>query len=223
MAWELGNEPRAFSDENIPAFIGFLQQTASYIHSVDTNHLVTTGTEGFHGCRRNWALFDTIHKDENIDYLTMHIWPLNWGWLDRNNIEGTLDLCIENAAGYMTEHIEKAKELNKPIVLEEFGFPRDGFSFNTEATTKARDNYFGAAFNRIYENMQEEGPLAGANFWTFSGIGIPSANNTDHFWKPGDDIIGDPPQEEQGLNSIFATDSTMKIIKQFNRLLGRID
>ncbi|MBN1924947.1 MAG: hypothetical protein JW798_03860 [Prolixibacteraceae bacterium] len=222
MAWELGNEPRAFSDENIPAFIDFLHKTALLIHTIDTNHLVTTGTEGYHGCRKNWALFDTIHQNKNIDYLTMHIWPLNWGWLDRNDIEGTLDLSIKNCADYMLEHIEKAREFNKPIVFEEFGFPRDGFSFKPDSPTKARDKYFSAAFNIIYENSLGNGPLAGSNFWSFSGIGLPSYKNPDHLWKPGDDIIGDPPQEEQGLNSVFAGDSTMQIIKHYNSLMGRI-
>jgi mannan endo-1,4-beta-mannosidase len=222
MAWELGNEPRAFSDENIPAFIEFLHQTASFIQATDTNHLVTTGTEGYHGCRRNWQLFDTIHNSENIDYLTMHVWPLNWGWLDVNNMNGTLGLCINNTLDYMDQHITKAKKFNKPIVYEEFGFPRDGFSFSHDAPTTARDRYYNAAFDLIYKNAQGNGPLAGANFWTFSGTGRPSKNDDDHFWEPGEDIIGDPPQEEQGLNSVFPTDSTMNVIKHYNQLLGRI-
>jgi mannan endo-1,4-beta-mannosidase len=31
-------------------------------------------------------LFERIHADPNIDYLVMHIWPKNWGWLDVSDI-----------------------------------------------------------------------------------------------------------------------------------------
>ncbi|HAF82934.1 MAG TPA: beta-mannosidase, partial [Bacteroides uniformis] len=39
------------------------------------------------------------------------------------------------------------------------------------------------------------------------------------FWEKGDDYTGDPAQEQQGLNSVFATDSTIEIIKAENRKL----
>jgi mannan endo-1,4-beta-mannosidase len=32
------------------------------------------------------------------------------------------------------------------------------------------------------------------------------------FWKAGDDYMGDPPMEEQGLNTVFDGDSTWKVI-----------
>ena len=34
------------------------------------------------------------------------------------------------------------------------------------------------------------------------------------FWQRGDDYMGDPGQEEQGLNSVYATDSTINMIKE---------
>ena len=35
-------------------------------------------------------------------------------------------------------------------------------------------------------------------------------------WRPGDDFTGDPPQEPQGRNSVFATDaSTLEILKTY--------
>jgi mannan endo-1,4-beta-mannosidase len=57
--------------------------------------------------------------------------------------------------------------------------------------------------------------LAGCNFWTFSGIGRPIPGQT--YWKKGDEYLGDPPVEEQGLNSVFDTDtSTILLIKKYN-------
>ena len=46
----------------------------------------------------------------------------------------------------------------------------------------------------------------------------------DHvFWEKGDDYTGDPAQEQQGLNSVFATDSTIGIIRAENRELGFLE
>jgi mannan endo-1,4-beta-mannosidase len=60
--------------------------------------------------------------------------------------------------------------------------------------------------------------LQGANFWGFGGEG--RAITADGKWNPGDPLTTDPPQEPQGLNSVFSTDkSTLKIVKNYNKLL----
>lgn len=82
MTWEIGNEPRAFSQENLPILNAWISETAAFIKQLDPNHLVTTGTEGKHGCEESIHYFELIHSDPNIDYLTMHIWPKNWSWLN---------------------------------------------------------------------------------------------------------------------------------------------
>jgi len=99
-------------------------------------------------------------------------------------------------------------------VLEEFGLPRDAQSFNPTSTTTSRDQYYQAVFNEWKRSMKTNGPIAGCNFWAFGGTARPIAGQT--FWKEGDDFMGDPPQEEQGLNAVFSTDnSTWKIIQDF--------
>ena len=42
------------------------------------------------------------------------------------------------------------------------------------------------------------------------------------YWKPGDDYLGDPPVEEQGLNSVFDSDSTVSLIERYNKMLNEI-
>ena len=220
MAWEIGNEPRAFSNDNKPLLLEFVKETSELIKSLDPNHLVTTGTEGIWGCEGDPSLFKAIHAPQSVDYLTMHIWPYNWRWLNPADIEGTIDTCLYLAGKYMDEHIAYADSLNKPIVFEEFGLPRDNFSFSSASPTTARDKYYDFSFSKVYENAKNNGKLAGANFWTFSGTGKANLNNENHFWKKGDDIIGDPPQEEQGLNSVFYNDSTMIIVKKYNNKIS---
>ncbi len=218
MTWEIGNEPRAFSTENIPAFEEWLQDVSALIKSLDKNHLVTTGTEGQHGCEESLEVFEKIHADKNIDYLTMHIWPKNWGWLDVKDIKGTLDVSIKNTNTYINDHINVAERLNKPLVLEEFGLPRDFHGYSPEETTFCRDRYFQNAFEQVIDNARQNGVLAGCNFWTYSGEGRPVKDQI--YWKEGDDYLGDPPVEEQGLNSVFDTDSTVSLVYSYNITLS---
>lgn len=75
MSWQIGNEPRVFSDAAKPAFTKWIKEAAALIKSLDSNHLVSIGSEGIWGCEMDSALFEEIHADKNIDYLTMHIWP----------------------------------------------------------------------------------------------------------------------------------------------------
>ena len=222
MAWEIGNEPRAFSEENKPLLLQLVKETSALIKSIDHNHLVTTGTEGKWGCEGDMELCKAMHQLPTVDYLTMHIWPYNWNWLDPKNVSGTIDECIKKAGEYMDEHIAAAKELGKPVVFEEFGLPRDGFSFDPSSTTSARDKYFAYSFSKVLKNAKKNGYLAGANFWSYSGNGRPDHNNIDHLWKPGDDIIGDPPQEEQGLNSVFDSDQTMNVVAEYNSKIEKV-
>ncbi|MDZ7634767.1 MAG: hypothetical protein U5L72_10255 [Bacteroidales bacterium] len=121
----------------------------SLLQELDENHLVTTGTEGQWGCEQSMDLFERIHADPNIDYLTMHIWPKNWGWLDIKDIPGTVTSSIEKTNKYMNDHLVVAERLRKPIVLEEFGLPRDQHGFSAEEPTTSRDLYYRNAFGQV--------------------------------------------------------------------------
>lgn len=221
MSWEIGNEPRAFSDDNIPAFEEMIRGVAALIKELDHNHLLTTGTEGEWGCENRMELFQRIHSNPDIDYLTMHIWPKNWSWLDISDIGGSLNKATENTDTYIRDHLKVAGELHEPLVLEEFGLPRDHHGFSPAETTEFRDTYFTHIFDLVLSNAASGGFLAGCNFWAYAGEGRPSGDTV--YWKVGDDYLGDPPQEEQGLNSVFDTDSTIEIISDFNaRLKAKI-
>jgi len=220
-SWQIGNEPRAFSDENKPLFVAWLKDISAYIKSLDKNHLVSIGSEGQWGCEKDMALFEKIHADKNIDYLTMHIWPKNWSWLDVKNLPGTLQKSIDSTAVYMNNHMAIARKLSKPVVLEEFGFPRDHHEYNLKDSTSLRDAYYTSVFKKILVSSKQNDVLAGCNFWAWGGFGRPQGQHI--FWQKGDNYLGDPAQEEQGLNSVFDTDETVKIIKNFSdRINGKI-
>lgn len=217
MSWQIGNEPRAFSDENKEPFARWMADVAAQIKSLDPNHMVSSGSEGAWGCEMDMNLFEKIHADPNINYLNIHIWPYNWSWVKADSLKELLPRAKENTKKYIDDHMVIARKYSKPIVLEEFGFPRDGFSFSKEAPTTARDEYYRYVFDLIRQDRESGGLFAGCNFWAWGGF---AGQNPDHvFWEKGDDYTGDPAQEQQGLNSVFATDSTIEIIKAENREL----
>ncbi|MDR0834154.1 MAG: cellulase family glycosylhydrolase [Candidatus Symbiothrix sp.] len=213
MSWQVGNEPRVFSDEGKPAFIHWLKEATALIRSLDQNHLISLGNEGTKGTEEDMTLYETIHQDTNVDYLTIHIWPKNWSWIDITKLTESVDTAIVLTNDYIQSHLAIAEKLNKPLVIEEFGYPRDNHNYTLDDPTTARDKFYSNIFQQVVQSAQENGQLAGCNFWTWGGFGRP----THEFWQPWDDYVGDPSQEEQGLNSVFDTDATIKRIKQYNK------
>jgi len=207
MSWQISNEPRSFSDEGLPAFEQFLLTTARIIKGIDKNHLVSTGSEGLVGFQLKLDWWTKLHAAPEIDYANIHLWPCTWRWVTRENVFTAVATACEESRKYIEQHYNAIKAYGKPLVLEEFGYHRDEFSFTPGSSTKARDEYY--AF--ILGIMCEKKMLAGCNFWAWSGDARPK----NLWWKEWDDYCGDPAQEEQGLYSVFSNDrSTLKLIKK---------
>ncbi|WP_404338401.1 mannanase [Sphingomonas sp. MMS12-HWE2-04] len=218
MAWQLANEPRPGGREavvarRLPAFYRWTQGTAKLIKSLDRNHLVSTGNEGLKGSGERADIYRTAHAFPEIDYCTAHIWPLNWSWIDAKDIAGTHAAGTAKVAEYLTQHIALAKELGKPLVIEEFGYPRDGGGYDPEASTHFRDLYYGQIYDAVLTSARTGGPVAGSNFWAWNGEG--RAVHGDHRFRKGDTAwLGDPPHEPQGWYGVFDSDaSTRALIK----------
>lgn len=217
MSWELANEPRPGSDpdggEQYAEFKEWLASTSEKIHALDANHLVTTGSEGAMGTSRHMEWFEESHAAAGIDYLTFHLWPKNWSWYDAKNPDATFSSALVKTKAYILQHIEVAKRLNKPIVLEEFGLERDGGSFSPDASTHYRDEFLKEIFQLVEQQVKIGAPIVGSNFWAWGGFG--RAQSADYIWQPGDPFMGDPPQEPQGLNSVLDTDvNTLNILAE---------
>jgi mannan endo-1,4-beta-mannosidase len=197
----------------IPQYIAWTKATAEYIKKLDSNHLVTTGCEGAIGVE-NMEVFESIHRLEAIDYTTIHIWPKNWGWFSDTSIGKSIDSVIQKSNSYIDLHAKASKKINKPMVIEEFGLPRDLHAYKTEATILLRNRYYASVFNHWATSAKNMGIIAGFNFWAYGGLGKPGG--VTPFFQKGDDLLGDPPQEEQGLNSVFNADSaTWNMLDRF--------
>jgi mannan endo-1,4-beta-mannosidase len=209
MAWEIMNEPRPMMPAATPAFEQWMQHVSALVKSLDKNHLLTTGSEGDIATDNDMAVYERVHADKNIDYLTIHIWPKNWSWFKDTSIVAGFDNVKAKTQAYAGKHIPVAAKLNKPLVIEEFGLPRDKQSFDINSTTHSRDLYYQYIFNIVKNNMG----IAGCNFWAFGGLARPIPGQI--FWKDSNEFMGDPGGEEQGLNSVFDIDaSTWRIIVQ---------
>lgn len=202
-AWELANEPRRY-----PA--AWIDDTASYIKSVDGQHLVTTGSEGLAGAEDwlpGWQDRDFIptHDGPDIDYATCHIWPQNWGWYDPE-MPSTYTAAESNARAYLAAHLTDAEtQLDKPLVLEEFGLARDYAAplydiHDPDATTTNRNRFYAALFADIETSACSTGAAAGQCFWVWAGEARPG--DTTPQW------MGDPPHETPGWYSVYDTDGT---------------
>ena len=221
MAWEVANEPRIWNVENEKAFTNWLNEVASTIKSIDKNHLLTTGSEGKAGSNDDIAAFERTHNNPNIDYLTMHIWPKNWGWYNINDEKNSTEVAIKKTNDYIDEHIKVAQNLKKPLVLEEFGFPREKESLDKKASVENRNHYYEFVFEKMKTSIKAGLPFSALNFWGYGGLGKNNPENGK--WNLGDDYTTDPPQEPQGLNSVFSTDkTTLDLIKKYNNQLKNL-
>lgn len=210
MSWQLCNEPRPFGKPEVPNFVKWVKETAALIKSIDPNHLVSTGSEGVIGCNVNEELCTTVHNDRNIDYMTVHIWPANWQWASKDRLFEALPNVYNKTTEYLAQHDRIAFNINKPYVVEEFGYPRDNNFHGAGSPTVTRDAFYAFVFSKVNESRKNGGPMAGCNFWGWGGSGRP----TNETWSMGADYLCDPPHEPQGWYSVFDNDaSTLQLIR----------
>lgn len=119
-AWELANEPRC-NGCDLDVLSKWVADSAAYVKSLDAEHMVTTGEEGF-GLAGDGSYpyqfgeggdFNATCADPNVDFCTYHLYPKSWG--TDANAEQWGNEWIEN-------HAKVCEALGKPCVLEEFGF-----------------------------------------------------------------------------------------------------
>lgn len=217
MSWQLANEPRpgGSPEDAAPKLAGFYEWvhgTAKLIKSIDRNHLVSTGSEGLKGTVESADIFLKEHGFPEIDYTTAHIWPLNWSWVDAKNLAGTNEAGMAKVREYIDQHTGYARQLGKPLVIEEFGFPRDGGGYDVESATSYKDAYYKTIYDAVENSVRTGGPVQGSNFWAWNGEG--RAAHGDHKYKHGDPFVGDPPHEPQGWYGVFDSDAGTKAVIQ---------
>jgi mannan endo-1,4-beta-mannosidase len=127
MTWELANEPRCLSagvyprssDCTTQTLIDWAEEMSTFIKSIDGNHLVSAGDEGFYCIpgAEHWTEncsegVDTLAfaRLKNIDLMSLHLYPDHWG------------TDADWGTQWIVRHIADAKRIRKPVVLGEFGW-----------------------------------------------------------------------------------------------------
>jgi len=186
LAWELANEPRAQSDSSGDTLNDWIVEMSAYIKSVDPNHLVTTGEEGFYDegsgpWYRNGSQgtdFIRNHQIPDIDFCTVHVYPDYWGF----------DYAASMA--WVEEHIDDAHQIiGKPVILEEFGKYRDftppvpdpPVPTGGTGHTGTRDTFYSGFFGAVYSK-----DAAGSCFWILYNDAYPDYDGFGVYY-PGDD------------------------------------
>lgn len=174
MAWELMNEPRCTSDPSGRTIQAWIMEMAPYVKSMDRNHLLEAGLEGFYGQSSpqrkslNPSLdigtdFIANNRIPGIDFATVHSYPDQW--LSSSNDESQLSF-LNN---WLDTHIHDAQHiLRKPILLAEFGKSSKDSGFNTFQ----RDQMFNTVFYKVYASAKSGGAAAGGLFWQLLAPGM---------------------------------------------------
>lgn len=128
MLWELANEPRS-SDPSGFIVNNWIEEISGFIKSVDINHLLGTGEEGF-DVNSNlpinisdyppWMFdgssgisFSQNIGLHNIDVASVHLYPESW------------NLDYSKSTKWISDHLTLSKYKNKPLIIGEVGVRSD--------------------------------------------------------------------------------------------------
>ncbi|XVE82583.1 hypothetical protein DITRI_Ditri16bG0017300 [Diplodiscus trichospermus] len=223
MAWELMNEPRCSSDSSGRTVQAWIMEMASHVKSIDRNHLLEVGLEGFYGqstpqkMRLNPSLdigtdFIANNRIPGIDFATFHSYPDQW--LSSSNDQYQLTF-LNN---WLYAHIQDVKFiLRKPILLTEFGKSWKDQGFNIYQ----RDRLFNTVYYQIYSSAKTGGPAAGGLFWQLLTEGM------DNFRDGYEIVLSESSstaniiaQQSHKLNQIRKMFARMRDVERWKRARG---
>ncbi|XP_074572465.1 mannan endo-1,4-beta-mannosidase 1-like [Curcuma longa] len=175
-AWELMNEPRCPSDSSGKNIQEWIAEMAAYLKSIDENHLVEAGLEGFYGqissnqkqANPGFQVgtdFIANNQIPAIDFATIHSYPDQW----LSTPDEQSQLAFLN--NWLDAHIDDARNvLRKPLLVAEFGKSTKDPGFSTDQ----RDAVFRAVYSKIYASARTGGATAGSLFWQLMAQGMES-------------------------------------------------
>lgn len=202
MAWELMNEIRCPSDQSGNTVQAWITEMASYLKSIDGNHLLEAGLEGFYGLSKQESNpsfhvgtdFITNNQIPGIDFATVHSYPDQW--LPGSSNEDQILFLVR----WLNDHIQDSQNIQKPVLFAEFGVATKNIS--TEDST-LRDQFFNLVYSAIYSSASDSGAAVGGLFWQLLAEGMDSFR--DGYEVPLDESCSTATliaQESQKLNRI---------------------
>ncbi|KAL2245721.1 mannan endo-1,4-beta-mannosidase 2-like [Sesamum indicum] len=182
LAWELINEPRCITDKSGDTLQDWIEEMSAFVKSIDRNHMITVGLEGFYGPKSPkrltvnpefWAAdvgtdFIRNSKISAVDFASVHIYPDHW--THNPDFEYKLKFVYK----WMLSHIEDGdKELKKPVMFTEFGLSTE----NNDFTPTQRERMYKVIYDVIYKSALRNKAGAGALVWQFLVEGMEDFND----------------------------------------------
>ncbi|WOL16717.1 hypothetical protein Cni_G25505 [Canna indica] len=174
-AWELINEPRCQSDLSGKILQGWISEMAGHVKSIDSNHLLEIGAEGFYGEsvpeRKQFnpgfeigADFISNHLVSDVGFATIHAYPDLW-------MSGLDDAAeMDFLESWIQSHVEDAGQvLRKPLLITEFGKLSSGL---TAAQIEKRDSFYRRVYDAIYSAAEMGGACSGGLLWQVLDAGM---------------------------------------------------
>jgi len=160
LAWELTNELRCAGTGNLPSStscttattLAWVDTMSQYIRSIDPNHMISVGDEGFFNGRTGGWLYNGAQGTDFDGYLaktaisfgTLHLYPSSWSQPD------------SWGNSWITDHLTSGTTANKPVIVEEFGIESTNIS--------SRDTNY-----QVWVNTIQTQNSAGDCYWMLAG------------------------------------------------------
>ncbi len=157
LAWELGNELRNPAPGTADALVEWMTEMSAFIKSIDSNHLVADGGEGFDDdpnlypglsnrypvSGREGCSYHRMVEIPDIDMVSYHLYAASWG------INDTTDVTI-----WIKRHEEIARAAGKVAYFGEYGRRAD--NQNPPGCSAAPGRAFDPERARIFETWLKE-------------------------------------------------------------------
>lgn len=189
LCWQPMNEGRHPTAGNSSTTLrDWYQDIFQYIKSIDSNHLVSTGEEGFdngspsiyeesysntYWMRANEGTSHFLNSQipEN-DMCWWHWYPSEYGfgWPSGPDATATLNNIINGGYAKCADHQRVSEFTNRPHVVGEWGLPFYGANNDQAQEVK------GIVYDPFYDAMLNTPDLAGGLLWQFVNGGSPKAS-----------------------------------------------
>lgn len=192
MMWECGNEIEYASPKRSEESLGkWYGDIASYIKSLDSNHIVGTGMYG--SAERNDFIAD--HESDAIDACSFHLYPKMGNGADLRGDppyreDPWTDLSVTETKTHIEAKVEQAhEELGKPVYLGEYGVPQFPDIYDWDLETR----------NRFLEAMYETAAATDLNGMNVFALELILKHIEDARLTDGRESNGIYPDDEETL------------------------
>jgi hypothetical protein len=169
MLWELANEPRS-SDNSGHIVNNWLEEMSAFVKTVDKNHLLGTGEEGFDASNNlpidvtdypawmfdgsSGTFFYQNISLQNIDVASVHLYPEAW------------NLNSSKSTKWIADHLLLSKKEFKPLVIGEVGAQQNKELF----------------YNVLFHHLSMDS-TSGVLLWQLSYDGSPYVDQYSFNWS----------------------------------------